>query len=230
MIEEIKKRLEAGEVVELECVDIDGLLDANKSAIREWKSEATKGIARVAQVEESAGIIELISSGGLGWILFCHDLKYFRIKRPTPTFDGLIDVAVKAVKDKALFTMSIGDSRRKGRYLNYAVSGSSPSESFYENDGCHQSAINFINSLYTETFVIENEEDINKVLSRKEIGFNRKSMSVATLMNGNEILITRLDPDNTAGIVVYMRDGLYKNYLGIDVLKGATVTQKRGKQ
>lgn len=229
MIEEIKKRLEAGEVVELECVDRGGFLKDIRR--REANEKILDQGPLVVGCIDCDGDISLV--GGIGYIyrnvIVSGEFKYFRIKESSATFDDLIDVAVKAIKDRALFTMSIGNSRRKGRYLNYAVNGSSPNESFYENNGCHQSAINFINSLYTETFVIESEEDINKVISRKEIGFNRKSMSVATLMNGNEILITRLDTDNTAGIVVYMRSGLYKNYLGIDVLKGATVTQKRGK-
>lgn len=142
------------------------------------------------------------------------EFKYFRIKQD-PTFDDLIDVAVKAVKDRVLFMMSIGDNKRKGRYLNYAVNGNSPTESFHESDDDYQACIDFIKSIYTETFVIESEEDYNSLKDNANI----------KLLNGEVIKrivnYSACTPEfsDANGRVVRL------SYL---TLKGATVTQRKG--
>lgn len=201
----IQEELNAGRDVELECVDEEGLLsdytDSNKELLR--------GALTVEEVKNHAIYIKNCTVG-----IVDNEFKHFRIKQ-YPTFDDLIDVAVKAVKNRVLFTMSIGDDKRKGRYLNYVVNGNSPTESFYESDDDYQYCIDFINSLYIETFVIESDADIDKVNCNANIKL-LNGMHIETSSNGGD------------GCVSYFSEESADNYVDFIFLKGATVTQRKG--
>lgn len=207
----IQKELNTGRKIELECVDVIGFLEG----VEVNEKILDQGLLVVEYIY-SDGDIRLV--GHIDDLYFntiaSEEFKYFRIKQ-APTFDDLIDVAVKAVKNRVLFTMSIGDNKRKGRYLNYAVSGNSSTESFYESDDDYQSCIDFIKSLYTETFVIESEEDYNSLKSDANI----------RLLNGE--VIKRIVNYSACTPEFSDADGriVRLSYL---TLKGATVTQQKG--
>ncbi|UNM96030.1 hypothetical protein MMG00_12645 [Ignatzschineria rhizosphaerae] len=77
--------------------------------------------------------------------------------------------------------------------------------------------IDFINSLDTETFVIEGEEDIQKVLE----GANVK------LANGNKDIVLHKTNYKEQSMIQFS-ENKHWGAVGIFILKGATVTQKRG--
>ena len=76
----------------------------------------------------------------------------------------------------------------------------------------------YINSLYTETFVIESEGDISRVKSGADI----------ELANGNKC--TFLNNYGMWRIKRIKDDKGFIHNCGLLVLKGATVTQKRGER
>ena len=76
-------------------------------------------------------------------------------------------------------------------------------------------AIHFINSLYTETFVIESEADLDKVNCNANI----------KLLNGMYI---ETSSNSGGGCVSYFSEESADNYVDFIFLKGSTVTQKRG--
>jgi len=76
-------------------------------------------------------------------------------------------------------------------------------------------AIHFINSLYTETFVIESESDLDKINCNADI----------KLLNGMNI---ETSDSGGSGVVRYFSEDSAYNHVDFIFLKGATVTQKRG--
>lgn len=128
------------------------------------------------------------------------------------TFNDLIDVAVQAVKDGKIYFRFLSDGQ-----ISFSVGrGEDTTNILKGSDGAEEisSAINLIDSLYTETFVIEGEEDIKR--------FNRRVDSIV-LANGEDIIedikFHRGAPYFLGGLAIPVP---------YSVLKGATVTQKRG--
>ena len=237
MKDRIIEMLERGERVELECIDPDGFArhgHVNERLLSHGKF-IIKGYSKDEHNYDYSQFSLHLDDDELRLLNICRDqayinefeLEYFKIKDPEYTFNDLIDVAVQAAKDGFVIITLLGDSN-----LIFNDNNGDNFHNIFKNEDEHRfkDYIALINSLYTETFVIERESDISKITSREFLGFGKNSMSVATLQNGNEILVTRLDSDNAGDIAVYMRKGLYKNYLDFEVLKGATVTQKRGNQ
>ena len=208
-IEEIKKELDAGREVELECVDIDGF----KSSCKENKgffNQLDVLTLRALSVNKVGGFtISFEVDGGKTIYISEENYKYFRIKRPAPNFDDLIDVAVKAVRDgeiyKFEFVQSLGDTD-----IIFLDISEGERRKFTHDQA--QDGIDFINSLYTETFVIEQENDLIKT----KVGATGK------LLNGEEFTIVE------AYCRGYVAVDECKYYLPFFVFKGATVTQKRG--
>lgn len=207
-IEEIKKELDAGENVELECIDEDGF----KGAYRRNNEILNAGNIVISSAK--VGKNGFVLTDGNNSLIYEEELKYFRIKRPTPTFDDLIDVAVKAAIDGVLAIKQLDEEclsvvSRDGKKTFERWR----SESSYK-DTCK--FIDFINSLYTETFVIE---DVSSFLKITE------GIQSLVLANGCDIT-NRVYFDDCN---LRFKDGWGDSItLTFDILKGAIVTQKRG--
>lgn len=226
MIEEIKKRLEAGEVVELECINKEGFIS---------KNEVNKEILNLEEIEVQCyleedvdffGGLQLIASESFledkGLIISDmfirnNEIEYFEIiESPyiggSPTFDDLIDSAVKAQKYGLIHKVEmIG---RRSLYLSEKPT----SKALHYCLTSIEDGINFINSLYTETFIIEGEEDISRVRRGAEI----------VLANGSAFAATFVTQLSRGWVVDSVLGNLNQTYC-LFLLKGATVTQKRGK-
>ena len=137
------------------------------------------------------------------------------------SFDDLIDVAIQAVKDDVIVIRRFHSS-----LLNFEKIGETNHASDVEvtrssGVGKIQDAIDFIRSLYIETFVIDSEADIEKT----------KPQSEGDLSNGVSFLVKSAEKCHVRGkglLVEFTRDK--KNFntrLYLDELKGATITQKK---
>lgn len=218
-IEEIKKGLDAGETVELECVDTDMYcaIDNDFKDEREVIARSSLIIASIIGQGDYQGLrIE-----DCRYCLPQEDLKHFRIKRPAPTFDDLIDIAAKAVKDGVIFSAEIFESAIY-IYLDSSAYDFCKSSLSIINDLDSDmkripEVIDKINSLYTETFVIEHASDIENI----------KENAVIRLQNGNEVCAESNCLHHHVNFIqtTYGGNNFHLSFIS---LKGATVTQKRG--
>lgn len=156
---------------------------------------------------------KFITSGGFSFDV--KEVNLFKKKEQSQyTFDDLIDAAKKAVRDRVLHTFSFGRDLKE-RDLISLVSANNTKCIF----DCKTSkeGVEFIQSLYKETFVIECEEDIRRIKNDANI----------TLSNGNRI--EQAVHENRDDYIVFndSSDDVYTfNFM---VLKGATVEQERGR-
>lgn len=200
-IEEIKKELDTGSTVELECIDRDGFI--GEHGINRSILETEKMIVKEIVL---AGIKLTNDTPGI----YTKELKYFRIKRSTPTFNDLIDVAVQAYKDKLIKRVNLnGDDLNVNFKAEDCLVGFNTSNS-KEGSYQFQEYINDIKSLYKETFVIEGNEDMKALFAKNE------SIEITAL---NKSVFTY---DDLGDLLAIDDKNLFK------LLKGATVTQKRG--
>lgn len=129
------------------------------------------------------------------------------------TLDNLIDVAVQAVRDGKIEIHHFHKD-----HIEYAVIGDAGTDAWRSD--CKdeiEDHIEYIKSLYTETFVIESEDDIERVKRGAKI----------VLSNGSEF-IAELVTQLSRGRVIDSTLGYIDQTYGLFILKGATVTQKRG--
>lgn len=204
-IEEIKKALDTGNAVGLECVDADMYCRTDSAFKHEREVIARSSLVITSIIGQGDFKALMISS-----CRYCipeNDLKHFLIKRPAPTFDDLIGAAVKAHKDLVVITFKLDGAclyvTHKGN--TYGWSKDNP------GDG-----IDFINSLYTETFTVQGEDDIKRI----------KPEAKAALANGVEIWVK--EANGSEHINACEINSSISITLNILALKGATVTQKRG--
>lgn len=214
-IKEVERRLKDDIKVELECVDALAFTKSHNDANRE--------------ILDSGLLVELVDQGsiyirGSDYNIIKSEYKYFRIKEDSPyiegktTFDDLIDVAVKAVRDGELHKFTFNKCL-SNKDIIWLYTYKDESKHFMHDQA--QCGIDFINSLYTETFVIDDIDDLRRI----EIGADGE------LSNGSKF---EVDSVSTIGLdwinVRFIESkSLSPETLGIEVLKGATVTQKRGK-
>lgn len=172
MINEIRKRLRAGFEVELECVDMDGLLTNNISACDVWKDEVKKGVVRVFHLDEALGRINFFSRYSAGLFLLYEDLKYFKIKEKEMSyseklinkdskFQELLAAASYAVARGKLSSFIVNDMDCSDKIGNALYLGLNMTYHAIENE------IKGINEMIDESSVVEQEvEEI------KEVGFD----------------------------------------------------------
>lgn len=129
-----------------------------------------------------------------------NDLKYFKKKEQSQyTFDDLVDVAVQANKDRVINGFSV-----VGGVLNCQTLDG---EDYNLGIGCEVAhGIEYLQSLYKETFVIETEEDLDRFNKDVEI----------TLANDE-----KLSWEDLKSI------GLMNTHAIFKTLKGAAVTQSK---
>lgn len=175
----------------------------DKYMAEEYCAEGAFNLIEAGQIRTNEYNLFLDSNAGDKGLLQFHQ---FVVLVPTPTFNDLIDVAVQAQKDGLIHKMEIISKR------SLYISEKPTSKVVHYNLIYIDDGIDYINSLYTETFVIEFEEDCKRI----------KQMAKITFMNGNSVVMD--NPPCDTGIVRIWNDGRYD----FTVLKGATVTQKRG--
>ena len=198
---------------ELVCIDRDELR-CNASIRLQWRfymSEKDK-------ITVSAVGADVIYIEDSEFHITKSVLQYFKKKEQLQqyTFDDLIDVAVQAKKDGVLKYLRITDDaviinttdRKSLRTLYDAPLKASQYEGY----------INYIKSLYKETFVIESEEDLNRVLYELD--------PKITLKTGEVIpFIFKCVSKNN----LIFEDQSGRNCIPFVFLKGATVEQDRGR-
>ena len=208
MINKIREMLDRGERVQLELADKKGFIE--KGADYRVADGLQSGINTVCEIDSNNNVV--VRASGLNDMLLVQDdgyLKYFKIKEPEYTFNDLIDAAAQAFKDGALAKVTM-----MSEGLIYLTTHDIRVKSV--SDDIPSSGIDFIKSLYTETFVIESEEDIKRV----------KKGAVVTLANGNAFDVALSTQLGRGWVLDTKTNELdqYQTYC-IFVLAGATVTQ-----
>lgn len=203
-INEINRRLEAGEKVKLECIDRASFLNVNEGNV----------IDENIEILESGLVVYRVSRSTI-FLLDCphpimiDEIQYFKIKEQDPTFDDLIDVAIQAKKDGVIYSVDWDSSltvKVDSDRAPIVVACEKVSVDFIED------AIRSIESCYTETFTIESENDISRVKTGADI----------ELANGNKCTFL-----NNDGMWHIKDDKGFIHNCGLLVLKSATVTQRK---
>ena len=213
--EEVKKEMDANEEVELECINEAGFISLYKCNGENNKIILNQGVLAVERVCSSKEFVYLkgVISPSISNVISFEELKYFRIKRPTPTFDDLIDVVSQALKDRVEFG---GVELHQGG-LNFE---NFHDDAIYPQDQYGiEKTIGWIKALYTETFVISNLDSLLEIDVFKCPKFELENGVKGTIqasVNNKEFSVQF--EDKSWGSVGFM------------VLKGAIVTQKRGVQ
>lgn len=222
-IKEIKRKLKGSRVF-LKCINKEEFISKNEVnreilALKEievlYYQEEDCDFFGGLQLKVSKSFLEDKDLNIDNMFIMNNEIEYFEIiegsphLEDNPTFDDLIDVAVKAYKDGKIDRVKItkGVSGGGGVLIN----GDRQFTSSRPTDG-----INFINSLYTETFVIKEFSD-TKIL---------KSGAKAVLGNGEEVIFS-----NKCGVddaLWFEYNDYHSTIIPFIALKGATVTQKRG--
>lgn len=214
MKDRIIEMLERGERVELECINPDGF--ARHGYVNERL--LIHGKMNIGGYYEDEFSLRL-DDEELDSLNICraqayindYELEYFKIKESKRNFNDLIDVAVQAMKDGIIYFRFLSDAQ-----ISFSTSSGEDAATFKVTDGAEgiSEAIYLINSLYTETFVIKSEEDLNKL----------KTNAVVTLKNNEEIVFSNKFEDG----FFFDIDSFNSTTIPFIALKGATVTQKRG--
>ena len=208
MINEIRRRLEAGEKVELECTERSLFLNVNDGVVFDENLE----------ILESGLVVDRVSRSTISLLdcphpIMVDEVQYFRIKEHSPTFDDLVDVVVQAAKD-GLLEINMLNSE----FITASIPGDHDSAfvtCWRTKPEVLESSINKVESLYTETFVIESKEDMYRI--------------------GDEYEIVLLNGEDVSEMIIVTENYPYTSYgdrlipVRFEFLKGATVTQKRGK-
>lgn len=233
MIEEIKKELTIKDVekelnngrVILELIDREAFVGAHRY---NKYIASLKEIAICSSVihEDGSGMFYIhipddFSLGGLSSYITESELKYFRIKRSSPTFDDLIDVAFNAVKNGVLTCIELFEDSIFIYLDHVGYDTKKPSFSICRDIESETSriaeVIDKINSLYTETFVINEAADV----------INCKGGANIIFSNGIEGEFLEAYDDGALVAILLSESGKGFN-IPFELLKGATVTQKRG--
>lgn len=165
---------------ELVCIDRDGFLSTSLS------EEDTKDVLDVLSSEFIVDSIDLnknwVFLKGDIYSLNGNELKHFKKKDQSKyTFDDLIDVAVQAFKDGLLEDLKLNKYKPKSITI-YDINDYELEVNIEDNSYCNK-FYNHIQSLYKETFVIECDNDVNKI---------KNGESVLILKNGKAFKFSEL--------------------------------------
>lgn len=198
IIQNIESNLKFGMKVKLECINEESFLtDDNTSRyINQVVLDSSLCVEKVCLDDD-----EIILKDCDYSILF-EELKYFKIV--DPTFNDLIDITIKAVKDGLIEIKNLTDS-----YLEFNLTNKPYDlrHDYSYNSNEIDKGVDFIKRLYK--FTINNVEDIKRI----------KIKSNVTLSNGNSFIV-----DNVSDEFVTPTDSFDK--LSFLSLKGAVVRTK----
>lgn len=191
---------------ELECIDREGYVNQDNGHAR-IRKQILKGPIVVCEIKKNG-----VSLTRSSFQIPLDSLKHFKKKEEQPrqyTFGDLIDVAVQAYKD-GVSTIKI-DTKIRTVFVEelrttYGV-------------GHIDLGIKKIKSLYNETFVIESEEDFEKI----------KIKAKGTLLNGNKFTVEGKTHSSVYGglLEVHADFTNRKDRLSFLSVKGATVEQPK---
>ena len=195
MKDRIIEMLGRDECVELVCIDREEFLSddpyyeySNSTMLYFNKIIVDSVVGRFINIKDPLGYRDFTITD--------YELRYFKIKEPT--FNELIDVAVQAVKDGVIDIKTLCmDS------IRFTPRDETDNVATYFDDE-YADSFDYIKSLYTETFTIE------------EHRFPELKVGGIFTQNGNDVV---LDADRIDAI---MNTPLF-------LIKGAKVTQKKGK-
>lgn len=172
IIENIESNLKFGMKVKLECINEESFLtDDNTSRyINQVVLDSSLCVEKVCLDDD-----EIILKDCDYSILF-EELKYFKIV--DPTFNDLIDITIKAVKDGLIEIKNLTDNN-----LEFILTKNPFRESRYTSSTNYMiiQGIDYIKRLYRLT--INNEEDIKRI----------KEGDTGVLANGNEFKVIETD-------------------------------------
>lgn len=217
MINEIKRRLENREEVYVELVDPNGLRD--RGDFQEYLIQDLLDSDKLQVLDVGLGVhsnlVKLRPHNSWRAILIDEEnLVFFEMVSDGATFDDLVDVVVQASKG-GLLEINMLNSE----FITASIPGDHDSTfvtGWRTKPGAFESSINKVESLYTETFTIEREEDISKVRSGAEIVLTNGSRGIAESQHCH------------LGVsFLHVVSGDYSTYLYLFTLKGATVIQKK---
>lgn len=151
--------------------------------------------------------------------IFASELKYFKKKEEQPqkyTFDDLIDITRKAYDDGVLHGYALENKLVKSLSIKFSDTKVS---TWILGDDDYSIPASHIQSLYKETFVIETEDDFNKI----------KNKAKGTLLNGNRFTVEGLTHSSVYGglLEVHADFTNRKDRLSFLSVKGATVEQPK---
>lgn len=203
-MEEIKKALDSGKEVELECINEAGFISLYKCNGENNKIILNQGVLAVERVCSSEEFVYLkgVISPSISNVISFEELKYFRIKRPAPCLIELIKLVEDAKNKKLIGSFCAINSDWQQEIM--VIIKETTYKWDFNNQGI-KGAYDLIDSLYTETFVIDDSY------------FPELKAGGKFTQNGIE---WELDEERIESIV---KTPLF-------ILKGATVTQKRGAQ
>lgn len=201
---EMKEELEVKEDVSSECVDRDKHLNPEEK----WH-DSRRTIQNLYGINKDT--LELNKTRR---ITPYSQFKRFRIVEvkedvKTSEFDVVVDSAFKALKDGVVMEIGLNNGVLMIQNGQASVRKCISKSDVAQNGACKY--IEYIDSLYAETFVIESEDHIKMV----------KLKASVKLTNGNEFIV-----DNATNEFLTPSTSFEK--LTILTLKGATVTQQKG--
>ncbi len=217
MINEIREILKDGYSASLELVDREEIRGTGilYTLYHRTLSKFGKNNSLTVVKEENAHLILEEEVDGMPIKLPKDVLHLFKLTGIVPTLYKVIDVALLAVKNGVAVITHLKADEIVIESIDY--DSKSPFEVFKDDPlEKFQDAIEWIGSLYTETFVIESEEDIKKL----------KSSAKVVLSNGEEIIFSNKSEADESLWFEY--NNFHSATIPYIAIKGATVTQKRG--
>ena len=216
MINEIREILKDGYGARLELVDREeirgtGILYTHyHSALSKYGKNSSLTVIK----EENAHLILEEEVDGMPIKLPKDVLHLFKLTGIVPTLYRVIDVALDAVKNGVAVITHLKADEIVIESIDY--DSKSPFEVFKDDPlEKFQDAIEWIGSLYTETFVIESDSDIERLQDGAEITLSNNERGVFNIIGGLRSITNLKTNDVVMGLNIFF-------------LKGATVIQKRG--
>lgn len=204
---EMKEELEVKEDVSSECADRDKYLNLEEN----WH-KSCRTITNLYGINKDT--LELNKTRRISPY---SQFKRFRIVEDKPTFDEVVDSAFKALKDGVIkeigldrgILMIMNDRESGRRYISKGE--------VRLNGNCEY--LEYIDSLYTEAFVIDDVESLQRV----------KIDASGVLANGSKFKVHRAHGQYSGKGKLYIEfESKDTNHASLGVLKGATVTQQKG--
>ena len=212
-INEIREILKDGYGASLEIVDREKITDIG--LYNHWPILNAQSSLTVIR-EEKGRLILKEKSGGIPLTLVKDDLMFFKLTGIVPTLYRVIDVALDAVKNGVAVVTHLKTDEIVIESVDY--NDESPMEVFKDDSlEKFQDAIEWIGSLYTETFVINDVSDV----------LNCKRGARLVFSNGVDSEFLESYFGGLRAEILFLDSGKCCN-VPIELLKGATVTQKRG--
>lgn len=218
MINKIKEKINLNEKVYIELVDPNGLRD--RGDFQESLIQDLLDSDKLQVLDVDLGVHDNLVKVRLhdscrAILIDEENLVFFEMVPDGATFDDLVDVVVQAAKD-GLLEINMLNSE----FITASIPGDHDSAfvtGWRTKPEVFESSINKVESLYTEKFVIDDIESLQKV----KIGAS------GVLANGSKFKVHAHGQYSGKGKLYIEFESETTNHASLEVLKGATVTQKK---